>query len=182
MSRARALRLALLIVLSVIAQASLPGVLSWWPVAPALTMALIAAIAWTDGPEAGAVAGFGAGILLDVVPPAAHPIGQWAVVLAALGYLFAIVLGHEERLVPVLLVAGGTVALAPALYALVGVTLGQTASVVDVRSTAEAAGWGLAAALLVLPSARAKRRPEPPLSIGGPLPAGLLEDWERAAA
>jgi rod shape-determining protein MreD len=180
-SRARALRLAVLILASTLAQATLPATVSWWPAAPALTLALIAAIAWTDGPEAGAVAGFGAGLLLDVVPPAAHPIGQWAAVLAALGYLFALLLRHEERLVPVLLVAAGTVALAPVLYALLGVTLGQTANL-GVGSVVAAAGWGLAAALLVLPSARAKRRPEPPLSVGGPLPAGLLEDWERSAA
>ncbi len=182
MTRARGIRLGLLLTLAAVLHVSMPAAVSWWPSAPALSLALIVAVAWTAGPEAGAVTGFAAGMLLDLVPPSAHPIGQWAVVLAVLGYLIALILHHEERLVPALGFTALAVALTEPAYALVGVTLGQTASQITVLSTATAFGWGLFASALTLPVARRARRPEPPLSLGGPLPAGLLEDWERAAA
>lgn len=181
MTRARAIRLGVLLVATAMLHASMPAVVSWWPAAPAFALALIVAAAWTAGPAVGALAGFGAGLMLDVVPPAAHPIGLWAIVLAVLGYTAAVVLHHEERLVPALLTVAMAVALAPLLYALIAVTLNQTVVTPSLSGTLTAFGWGLAGALLTLPAAQARRRPQTPLKIAAPLPAGLLEDWERAA-
>lgn len=180
-TRARALRLGVALVAAALAQTTLPAAVSWWPAAPALTLAIVAAVAWTAGPTAGAAAGFGGGLLLDVLPPAAHPIGQWAIVLTVLGYALALALHHEERIAPAVVVTATAVAAAPFLYAALGVTLGQTAYGIGLLDTTAAFGWGAAAGLATLPKARAARRPEPPLTLRSPLPAGLLEGWERAA-
>ncbi|MGQ0467618.1 MAG: hypothetical protein ACT4QG_20150 [Sporichthyaceae bacterium] len=181
MTKARGLRLGVALVLAALAQVSLPAVVSWWPAAPAFVLAIVAAVAWTAGPTAAAVAGFGGGLLLDTIPPAAHPVGQWAVVLAVLGYVLALVLDHEERIVPAVLALAIAVASAPFLYAALGVTLGQTPYDVGILATLEALAWGAGAGLLTLPRARSARRPEPPLALRQPLPAGLHEGWERAA-
>lgn len=181
MTRARAIRLGVVLVLAGIAQVTLPATVDGWPAAPVLTLALVVGIAWTAGPAPAAIAGFGGGLVLDVVPPAAHPIGQWAVVFAVLGYVLALVMANEERLVPALLVTAAAAAALPALYAGLGTTLAQSSSDLTFADSATAFGWGLLAASLTLPAARRARRPEEPLRIGGAAAPGLLEDWQRAA-
>lgn len=181
MTRARTIRLGVLLVLAALAQTTLPATVDGWPVAPVLTLALVVAVAWTAGPAPAAVTGFGGGLLLDVLPPAAHPIGQWAVVLAVLGYVLALVLQNEERLAPALIATAAAAAALPAMYAGLGTTLAQSASDLTLADSATAFGWGLLAAALTLPAARRARRPEAPLTIGGAAVPGLLEDWQRVA-
>jgi rod shape-determining protein MreD len=180
MTRGRAIRLGLLLVAAAVAQSCLPATVSWWPEVPVLTLALVVAVAWTSGPAVAAIAGFGGGLLLDLVPPAAHPLGQWAVVFAVVGYVLAALLRHEERLAPAVLVTAAAAAALPAGFALLGETLRQTAVDLTVAGSASAFVWGLFAACLTLPAARRARRPEAPLTIAPPVP-GLLEDWQRAA-
>lgn len=181
MTRARGVRLGVLLVLAALAHSTLPATVAWWPAVPVLTLALVVAVAWTAGPTAGALAGFGGGLLLDLVPPAAHPLGQWAVVFAVLGYGLALVLRHEERLVPALVVTGAAAAAVPVLYSLLGETLRRNAAEITVGATTHAFVWGLLAAATTLPAARRTRRPEEPLRRGAPAVPGLLEDWQRAA-
>lgn len=180
MTRGQSIRLGLLLVLAAVAQSCLPAVVAWWPDAPVLTLALVVAAAWTSGPAVAAIAGFGGGLLLDLVPPAAHPLGQWAVVFAVLGYALALLLRHEERLLPALLITAGAAAMLPIAFALLGETLRQAAVDISAAGSAAACSWGLLAACLTLPTARRARRPEAPLTMAPPVP-GLLEDWRRAA-
>ena len=52
-----------------------------------LVLLVLIGIALARGPQAGAVAGFGAGLVLDLMPPADHGVGRYAFVLCLAGYL-----------------------------------------------------------------------------------------------
>ncbi|MFI7615303.1 rod shape-determining protein MreD [Nonomuraea terrae] len=55
--------------------------------APDLVLLAVIGAALTRGPSSGAVLGFFAGLLVDVVPPSAHLVGQYAFVYALVGYV-----------------------------------------------------------------------------------------------
>ncbi|GAA2405276.1 hypothetical protein GCM10010404_74290 [Nonomuraea africana] len=73
---------ALLLQLTVVNRLSLPagGV-------PDLVLLVLIGVALSRGPAAGAVIGFSAGVLVDLTPPTAHVLGQYAFVYALIGYL-----------------------------------------------------------------------------------------------
>src|SRR4029453_3817436 len=52
-----------------------------------LVLLVLIGIALARGPQTGAVAGFGAGLVVDLMPPADHGVGQYAFVLCLAGYL-----------------------------------------------------------------------------------------------
>lgn len=52
-----------------------------------LVMIVVIALGLARGAEWGAIAGFLGGLLLDVVPPADHTAGRWALALALAGYI-----------------------------------------------------------------------------------------------
>jgi rod shape-determining protein MreD len=52
-----------------------------------LALIVVIALALSRGAEWGAIAGFAGGLLLDVVPPADHTAGRWALSLAIAGYV-----------------------------------------------------------------------------------------------
>lgn len=78
--------LGLMLLVAVLLQVGLLAVLPLPGATPDLVLVVIAALAIVRGPGAGAVAGFAGGVLLDLVPPAAHAAGQWALVLTLAGY------------------------------------------------------------------------------------------------
>jgi rod shape-determining protein MreD len=86
----RRLGMALLLVgtllLAVLLQVGLLAVLPLPGATPDLVLVLVAVLAIARGPGAGALAGFGGGLLLDLVPPAAHAAGQDALILTLVGY------------------------------------------------------------------------------------------------
>jgi rod shape-determining protein MreD len=55
--------------------------------APDLVLLAVVAMALLRGPVAGTVIGFCAGLLVDIVPPTAHLVGQYAFVFALVGYV-----------------------------------------------------------------------------------------------
>lgn len=55
--------------------------------APDLVLLAVIGAALIRGPAAGAVIGFCAGLVVDVMPPSAHVVGQYAFTLAVVGYL-----------------------------------------------------------------------------------------------
>ncbi|MEU4545122.1 rod shape-determining protein MreD [Nonomuraea dietziae] len=73
---------ALLLQLTIVNRLSLPagGV-------PDLVLLVVVGVALARGPAAGAVIGFGTGILVDLAPPTAHMLGQYAFVYTVVGYL-----------------------------------------------------------------------------------------------
>ncbi|MFI6675768.1 rod shape-determining protein MreD [Kribbella sp. NPDC050470] len=56
-----------------------------------LVLIVVIALALSRGPEWGAIAGFAGGLLLDVVPPADHTAGRWALALAIAGYVAGLI-------------------------------------------------------------------------------------------
>jgi rod shape-determining protein MreD len=56
-----------------------------------LVMIVVLALALSRGAEWGAIAGFLGGLMLDVVPPADHTAGRWALALALSGYVAGLV-------------------------------------------------------------------------------------------
>lgn len=122
MSTLRASAVAALLLLAAVVQGAVIARLPW-PGAgePQLAALAVAAVAFGAGPRVGAVTGFAAGILLDLLPPASHALGQWAFVLCLLGYLLGMLaddVAHSARLmIPVAAVAA---ALAPLAFTLLG--------------------------------------------------------------
>nr|WP_272954541.1 rod shape-determining protein MreD [Kribbella sandramycini] len=56
-----------------------------------LVLIVVIALALSRGPEWGAISGFVGGLLLDVVPPADHTAGRWALALAIAGYVAGLI-------------------------------------------------------------------------------------------
>ena len=54
---------------------------------PNLCLLVVVAAALTRGPQFAAVLGFGAGLALDLAPPADHIAGRWALALVVVGYV-----------------------------------------------------------------------------------------------
>ncbi|MFI6321650.1 rod shape-determining protein MreD [Nonomuraea sp. NPDC050556] len=73
---------ALLLQVTLVNRLSLPA-----DGAPDLVLLAVIGAAVVRGPAAGAVIGFCAGLVVDVMPPSAHVVGQYAFVLAVVGYL-----------------------------------------------------------------------------------------------
>jgi rod shape-determining protein MreD len=56
-------------------------------VVPDLVLLVVVAVGLAHGSEQGLVLGFGAGLLLDLAPPADHYAGRWALALMVVGYV-----------------------------------------------------------------------------------------------
>ncbi|HYA50332.1 MAG TPA: rod shape-determining protein MreD, partial [Streptosporangiaceae bacterium] len=94
--------------------------------APNLVLVLVVTLALASGPTEGMLIGFGAGLALDVAPPASNLLGLSALVFCVIGYGCGRLRGPLERSawLPLAVVALG-VAAGEALYALAGMTFGD---------------------------------------------------------
>jgi rod shape-determining protein MreD len=94
--------------------------------APNLVLVLVVTLALASGPAEGMLAGFGAGLALDIAPPASNLLGLSALVFCVIGYGCGRLRGPLERSawLPLAVVALG-VAAGEALYALAGMTFGD---------------------------------------------------------
>ncbi len=92
---------------------------------PDLVVVTIVAIALAMGPTQGAIAGFTAGVLIDLAPPADTVLGVNAIVYIVIGYVTGFVIDPRDRTVPIMIgivglaAAGATLATA-ALDTLLG--------------------------------------------------------------
>lgn len=124
----RPLVAALLLVGAVVLQLSFFGHFSLQGVVPNLVLLVVVAAGLTRGPELAAVLGFTGGMLLDLVPPADHVAGRWALALTLVGFLA----GHVRRdagrstLLALATVAGGSL-LGTTVFALSGMLLSDPA-------------------------------------------------------
>ncbi len=94
--------------------------------APDLVLVVVVTLALASGPMPGMLIGFGAGLALDVAPPASGLLGLSALVFCVVGYGCGRLRGPLERAawLPLAAVALG-VAAGEALYALVGMIFGD---------------------------------------------------------
>lgn len=111
---------ALVIQLGVVSRLRLPGG------QPDLVLVAVVAVALSWGPLGGALVGFGAGLLVDVVPPADHSVGRVALTLTLVGYLSGLLRAEASRsaLVPLAVVAAAAAA-ALMISAALGSVLGD---------------------------------------------------------
>ena len=82
---------ALFLIVAVTVQTSVLTNIAVAGVTADLTLIVVIALALSRGPEWGAIAGFAGGLLLDVVPPADHTAGRWALSLAIAGYVAGLI-------------------------------------------------------------------------------------------
>ncbi len=94
--------------------------------APDLVLLAVVAIALTGGPLPGLLAGFAAGLALDLAPPANHAIGAYALVFCVTGYACGRAAGEMDRsaFLPLTAMALGA-ACGCVLYTVVGATFGE---------------------------------------------------------
>lgn len=111
---------AVLAQVTVLARLPLPGA------TPDAVLLAVVSLGLVYGPMTGMVTGFGAGLALDLVPPADHAAGRWALVLCLVGYVAGLARPDTRRsaLVPLLVVAC-CAAGATAGYAALGAILGD---------------------------------------------------------
>jgi rod shape-determining protein MreD len=104
--------------LSVLARLPLPGA------TPDLLLLAVVSLALAHGPGFGLVSGFAAGLASDLVPPADHAVGRWALVLTLVGYFAGLAHGESRRsaFVPLFVVAVSAAA-SVLLYAGLGALL-----------------------------------------------------------
>jgi rod shape-determining protein MreD len=112
---------ALVLQVAVVNRLPMPG-----SVTPDLVLLTVVALAMVNGELVGLVAGFSAGLAADIIPPADHTIGRYALVYCLVGYICGLVSQEMDRssVVPFLAVATGALA-GMLLYAGVGMLLGD---------------------------------------------------------
>lgn len=156
----------LLVVLAVLLQAVVLPHVAIDGVVPNLALLLVVAAALVRGPEFAAVLGFGAGLVLDLAPPADHVAGRWALALTVVGFLAGRVRADADRsMVAALITVAASSFVGTSIYALSGVLLdddsgsaGTMLAVVAISVVID-----LVVAPLVLPLAKAAfRRAAPP--------------------
>ncbi|MGD9956199.1 MAG: rod shape-determining protein MreD [Candidatus Nanopelagicales bacterium] len=96
MSWLRAGLMALLVLTAVIVQLTVLPLLGLPGATPDLVAVTVVGLGLVGGPVRGTIAGFGAGLLLDLLPPADGLLGLTAVLLVTIGYLAGL-LGQSER-------------------------------------------------------------------------------------
>jgi rod shape-determining protein MreD len=100
---------AVIVELTLLSRLGLPGA------TPDLVVVTVVAIALAMGPTQGAVAGFAAGILIDLAPPGDTLLGVNALVYVAIGYVAGIAIDPRDRTVPIMIGVVGLSAAAGAV-------------------------------------------------------------------
>ncbi|MBB6170855.1 rod shape-determining protein MreD [Nocardiopsis mwathae] len=130
-----------LLVTAVLAQAAVVNRLPLpWGVGPDLVVLTVTAVALASTPMTGAFVGFTAGLAMDVLPPADHEVGRYALVLCLAGYLagWAPTFGMRSYSVAALAAFGVATG-----FALIGLVIG------DPRFSLGGASWTILLSVVV---------------------------------
>lgn len=126
MSASRVLLTVALVLTAAVLQATVVNRLPLPGTGPDLVLLVVIAIALVVGPTAAAVIGFGAGLLVDLMPQTATEVGRWALVMCVVGYLAGqIELDVRRPVWTVMATVAGLSALATLLFAGVGLLFGD---------------------------------------------------------
>lgn len=130
MTRSRLVIAVLAIAVALVLQVSLFPHIAWHGIVPNLCLLVVVAAALTIDAPSAMLLGFAAGVALDLVPPADHVAGRWALALTVVAFLAARV---RQDVKPTATAVVGTVAAASfvgtSIFALTGVLLGESGSV-----------------------------------------------------
>lgn len=111
MSANRVLLIVLFLFTALLVQTTVLSRLAFLGARPDLVLVVLVCFALTDGPGVGMIAGFGAGLLQDLLSD--HTLGLLALVLCCTGYVAGIVRAYLDRLAittPMLFVGAATAA------------------------------------------------------------------------
>jgi rod shape-determining protein MreD len=160
----RAAATLLMVTVAVFVQATVVNRLPFeWGPGPDLVLAAVVAVALTTSPAAAAGCGFAAGLAMDVLPPAEHPMGRYALMLCLAAYVLSLLRantglgGSAGTGLSGWTAVGITAATAVGVslgYAFVGLVMGDanvTLATVGVNVGVGALLTTLAAALVTLP-------------------------------
>lgn len=87
----RSVATLLMVAVAVLVQATIVNRLPFdWGPGPDLVLAAVVAVALTTSPAAAAGCGFAAGLAMDVMPPAEHPMGRYTLVLCVTAYVVSL--------------------------------------------------------------------------------------------
>jgi rod shape-determining protein MreD len=165
-STPRTLVLVIAVSVALVLQVSLFSHVAVQGVVPDLVLLVVVAAALVYGSELGLVLGFGAGLLLDMAPPADHVAGRWALALMVAGYVAGRLAGRIGR-PPVpqwLAVSTASAFVGTSAFALSGLVLQDpTVGVGELlRTEVVAMAWDVALAVVVVPlTMRLLERVEP---------------------
>ena len=122
----RMLSVCVLVVVAVSLQVTLFDHFSLDGVVPDLVLLVVLGTALVRGPDYAAAVGFGAGLVLDLTPPADHTAGRWALALLLVGYLTGLAKpdGGVSKL-GALLMAAAAAFIGTSVFALTGMLLGD---------------------------------------------------------
>lgn len=87
----------LVVVVALLLQVTVLPHFAWNGVVPDLVLLAVVGVALATDPRFATLLGFGAGLLLDLAPPADHAAGRWALALMAVGYVVGR-LAHDHDL------------------------------------------------------------------------------------
>lgn len=153
MNRFRVPIAAVAIAIALILQVSVFPHFAWHGIVPNLCLLVVVGASLTINAPSAMVLGFAAGVALDLVPPADHVAGRWALALTVVAFLAARV---RQDVKPTATAVIATVAAASfvgtSLFALTGLVLGEGGSVPDLLLViAVAVLWDVLLTPFVLP-------------------------------
>ncbi|RNL78803.1 rod shape-determining protein MreD [Nocardioides marmorisolisilvae] len=154
MTAMRSAALTVLVCFAIVAQTVIFRFISVDGVVPNLALILVVVAAIARGSQFAAVLGFGAGLLLDLAPPADHIAGRWALALVIVGYLAGRV-RQDARTSPMMAVVlvGAASFIGTSLFALSGAVLGDGTWAIDetIRVIVISVLWDLMLAPFLVP-------------------------------
>jgi rod shape-determining protein MreD len=161
MTFTRILLSAMLVLTAAVLQVTVVNRLPLPGAGPDLVLLVVIGLAVVVGPTAGASIGFGAGLLVDLMPPTATEVGRWALVFCVIGYLAGQIQVDARRSALIVLGAvAGLSALAALLFAAVGLLFGDPRVSGDlvVSTTVSSVLYDLLLAPFVIPGVMALTR------------------------
>ena len=150
----RAMAALLAVSVGLVLQASVFSHFAVQGVVPDLVLLVVVAAGLAYGSDVGLVLGFGAGLLLDLAPPADHYAGRWALALMVVGYVAGrLASSGRPRVSHWLPVAAAAAFVGTSVFALTGLLLRDPAVGVGelLRVEVMALCWDVALALVVVP-------------------------------
>lgn len=143
------------VALALVLQVTLFPHLAWAGVVPNLCLLVVVGAAFVRGTQFAMLLGFGAGVLLDLAPPADHVAGRWALALVAVGYVAGRMRPDVRPTVPAVVATVAACSfVGTSIFAITGLVLGDPSTDVGglLQVVALALAWDVLLTPLVLPA------------------------------